>query len=272
MNGIRIFFWSASICIVSATTMAMAASPVAPRPQQPQAEYSADSYMETEQLTMKSKVYHAAGKERKEQEMGGEKSVTIMRHDKQLLWTVMPSQQMYMEMSLQGKQRPPGQGNDASDYTYERTEVGPEVIDGHQTTKYKVIATSPKGEKMGGFMWITREGIQIKMDLVALVEGSKMRMKTGLTNLKIERQDPALFEVPAGYTKMTMPGFGGRGGPAGATGNLPTTQMPPTQRPNLPTQEGVSDQTATETEEASDAVKKGIEDEGISRFKGLFGR
>jgi len=271
MNGIRIFFWSASIGILS-STVAMAASPVAPRPHQPQVEYSADSYMETEQINFKSKVYHAAGKERKEQEMGGEKQVTIMRMDKQLLWTVMPSQEMYMEMSLQGKQRPPGQSDDTSDYTYDRTEVGPDVVDGHQTTKYKVIATNPKGEKMGGFMWLTREGIQIKMDLVALVEGSKTRMKTGLTNLKIEHQDPALFEVPAGYSKMVMPGFGGRGGPAGATGNLPTRQMPPTQRPNLPTQEEVSDDAAAETESAGDAVKKGMEDEGINRLKGLFGR
>jgi hypothetical protein len=269
MNGIRLLF-SAGIGIVAVTT-ALAASPVAPRPQ-PQVEYSADSYMETEQLTMKSKVYHSAGKERKEQEMGGEKQVTIMRMDKQLLWTVMPSQQMYMEMSLQGKQRPPGPSDDTSNYTYERTEVGPDVVAGHQTTKYKVIATNPKGEKMGGFLWVTREGIQIKMDLVALVEGSKTRMKTGLTNLKIGKQDPSLFEVPANYTKMMMPGFGGRGGPGASSGNMPNTQMPPTQRPNLPTQEEVSDEAAAETEGAGDAVQKGIEDEGINRFKGLFGR
>ncbi len=271
MNGIRLLFWSASIGIVSATTTAMAASPVAPRPQ-PQVEYSADSYMETEQITFKNKVYHAAGKERKEQEMGGEKQVTIMRMDKQLLWTVMPSQQMYMEMSLQGAKRPPGPSDDTSNYTYERTEVGPDVVDGHQTTKFKVIATNPKGEKMGGFLWLTPEGIQIKMDLVALVEGSKTRMKTGLTNLKIGKQDPALFEVPSGYTKMVMPGFGPRGGPAGATGTLPNMPTPPTQRPNLPTQDEVSDKAATETENAGDAAKKGIEDEGINRFKGLFGR
>jgi hypothetical protein len=271
MNGIRIAFWSTAIGIVSVATALAAGPPSHPNRPEPRVEYSADSYMETEQMTMKSKVYHAAGKERREQEMGGEQSVTIMRQDKQLLWTVMPSQQMYMEMSLQGKQRPPG--DDPSNYTYERTEVGPDVIDGHQTTKYKVIATNSKGEKLGGFMWITREGIQIKMDLIALVEGSKTRMKTGLTNLKIERQDPALFEVPAGYTKMTMPGFGGMGGPAGATGRLP--QTPATQRPvqpNLPTQEEVTEQATEETESASDAVKKGMEEEGISRFKSLFGR
>jgi hypothetical protein len=265
MNTIRILFWSASIGILSGT-MAMAASPVAPRPQ-PQVEYSADSYMETEAMTLKSKVYHAPGKERKEQEMGGENMVTIMRTDKQLIWTLMPGE-MYMETGIKSAQQP-GSGDDPSNYTYERTEVGPEVIDGHQTTKYKVIATDPKGNKMGGFMWVTSEGIQIKMDLIGKTGSTKTRMKTGLTNLKIGKQDPALFEVPSGYTKMVMPGFGGRGGPAGATGNLPQR---PIQQPNLPSQDDVADEAAAETDKASDAVEKGIQEEGVNRLKGLFGR
>jgi hypothetical protein len=268
MNTIRIVFWSASIGILTGT-MAMAAPPT-PRPQ-PQVQYSADSYMESEQMTVKGKVYHAPGKERKEQTMGGESMVTIMRTDKQLIWTLMPGE-MYMETGLQGAQRPPGTGDDTSNYTYERTEVGPDVIDGHQTTKFKVIATNPKGEKMGGFMWITSEGIQIKMDLIALVEGSKTRMKTGLTNLKIGRQDPTLFEIPSGYTKMVMPGLGGRGGPAAATGTLPQMPNRPPTLPSQPTQDDVADQADAETQDAGDAVKKGVQEEGINRFKGLFGR
>jgi len=265
MFSIRILFLSGVVVLTSG--IAQAAGPPAHRPE-PKVEYSADSYMETEQLTMKSKVYHAPGKDRKEQEMGGEQQVMIIRHDKELLWTVMPSQQMYMEMSLQGKQRP--QGDDTSDYQIEKTEVGPDVVDGHPTTKYKVIATSPKGEKMGGFMWLTPEGIQIKMDLIALVKGSKTRMKTGLTNLKMGKQDASLFEVPSGYTKMVMPGFGGHGGPAASSGNMPQMQMP--NRPNVPDQEEVTNEAETETENASDSVKNGVEDEGINRLKGLFGR
>ncbi len=31
-----------------------------------------------------------------------------------------------------------------------------------------------------------------------------MRMTSELSNLKIQKQDPALFEVPAGYTKNDM--------------------------------------------------------------------
>jgi hypothetical protein len=207
MNGIRMFLWSAGIGIAS-VTMAMAASPAAPRPPQPLVEYSADSYMETEEMTLKSKVYHASGKERKEQEIDGEKQVMILRMDKQVMWTLLP-EDMYMEMSLRGGQRPPGSGDETSYTINERTEVGPEVVEGHNTTKYKVIATNPKGDKMGGFIWITPEGIQMKMDLISKTKNSKSRMKMGLTSLKIGKQDPSLFEIPEGYTKMMMPGFGG---------------------------------------------------------------
>lgn len=37
-------------------------------------------------------------------------------------------------------------------------------------------------------------------------------MASELTNLKIEKQDPALFEIPAGYTKNDMGAMMGQGG------------------------------------------------------------
>jgi hypothetical protein len=40
----------------------------------------------------------------------------------------------------------------------------------------------------------------------------KMRMTSALTNLKIEKQDPGLFEIPAGYTKNDMGAMMGMGG------------------------------------------------------------
>jgi hypothetical protein len=78
------------------------------------------------------------------------------------------------------------------------------------TTKSKIIMTGPKGEKMGGFMWATRDNIVVKMDAIAIDKKDKHRFKTELTNLKIGKQDTALFEIPPGYSKMSMgmPSFG----------------------------------------------------------------
>ena len=47
----------------------------------------------------------------------------------------------------------------------------------------------------------TKDGITVKMDLLSKDGDKKMRMSQELTNLKVEKQDPKLFEIPPGYTK-----------------------------------------------------------------------
>ena len=128
----------------------------------------------------------------------------ITRQDKKVAWTLMPSEKMYMETSIsQAKAK-----DDLSSYKIEQTVVGPETVNGVSTTKSKIIMTGPKGEKMGGFMWTTRENILVKMDAIAVDKNQKHRFKTELTNLKVGKQDAALFEIPSGYTTMDMGGMG----------------------------------------------------------------
>ncbi|MBI5056381.1 MAG: DUF4412 domain-containing protein [Nitrospirae bacterium] len=172
--------------------------------QEPKVEYSADQYMETEDVTMKAKIFHAQGKERREQDMEGMKQIMITRTDKKLVWMLMPEQKMYMEMKMNQSKEDP---TDLRDYKIEQEVMGEEVVNGVNATKSKVIMTDKKGNKFGGFMWSTKDGIMVKMDTVSKAEGKKMRMKTELKNLKLEKQDPKLFEVPSGY--MKMPGMGG---------------------------------------------------------------
>lgn len=174
--------------------------------QESDVEYSADEQMETEDVAMQAKVFHAPGKERREQDMSGMQQIMIMRRDKNVIWMLMPDQKMYMEMKMgQGKE----DTADLKDYTIEYSVVGEEVVNGINTTKNKVIMTDKKGNKFGGFMWVSKEGIMVKMDTVSKVEGSKMRVKMERKNIKIENQNPKLFEIPSGYNKMSMPGMGG---------------------------------------------------------------
>lgn len=164
------------------------------------AEYSADSYMETSDGVMEGTVNVAPGKERREYLMDGEKSLMIMRHDKKVTWMLRPEEKMYMEMSL-GKG---GRKDDLSGYKIDQTTVGPETVNGIKTTKSKVIMTRDNGDKFGGFWWTSKEGIVVKMDTISVTKGSKDRLKIELKNLKIGKQDPSLFEIPAGYSSMAM--------------------------------------------------------------------
>lgn len=174
--------------------------------QQSTAEYSADSYMETSDGVMEGTVNVAPGKERREYLMDGEKSIMIMRHDKKVAWMLMPEDEMYTEMKLSKG----GRKDDLSAYKIEQTKVGPETVNGIKTTKSKVIMTGPKGDKFGGFWWTTKEGIVVKMDTVSVTKGGKDRLKIELKNLKIGKQKPSIFEIPAGYSNMAM-GMGGIG-------------------------------------------------------------
>jgi hypothetical protein len=155
---------------------------------------------------MKSRIYSAPGKQR--MEMGGaDGNVTIIRRDKKVMWQLMGD--MYMEM-------PMSQSQDPHDMDVQMTTVGEETVNGIKTTKSKVIATKKDGSKFGGFFWTTKDGITVKMDLLSKDGNEKMRMTQELTNLKIGKQDPKLFEVPPGATKNDMGAMMGGMGKGGA--------------------------------------------------------
>jgi hypothetical protein len=120
-----------------------------------------------------------------------------------------------MEMSMDR----PG-SEDPLDMDVQQTAVGDETVNGVKTTKYKVIATKKDGSKLGGFFWTTKDGITVKMDLLSKEGGKKMRVSSELTNLKIEKQDPKLFEIPPGYTKNDMGAMMGQGGGKGGAPNV----------------------------------------------------
>ena len=181
--------------------------------QEPKVDYSADSTMEMEGgMTMKSRIYYSPGKQR--MEMGGAGgNVIIIRKDKKVMWQLMGS--MYMEMAMGG-----ADSQDPHDMDVQQTVVGDETVNGVKTTKYKVIATKKDGSKFGGFFWTTKNGITVKMDLMSKDGDKKMRIASELTNLKVEKQDPKLFEIPPGYTKNDMGAMMGQGSGKGGVPNI----------------------------------------------------
>ena len=206
-----------SFNLVLASALLLPAMSLAAAPPEPKVEYSADSTMETEGgMTMKSRIYSAPGKQR--MEMGGaDGNVSIIRKDKKVMWQLMGD--MYMEMPLDqsGSQDP-------HDMDIQQTAVGEETVNGVKTTKYKVIATKKDGSKFGGFFWTTKDHITVKMDLLSKEGDKKMRMSQELTNLKIGKQDPKLFEIPPGYTKNDMGAMMGGMGRGKGQGGAPNVQ------------------------------------------------
>jgi hypothetical protein len=120
----------------------------------------------------------------------------------------LPEEKAYVEMK-------PGEapdGVDLSGLEVEQTVVGQEKVNGIEATKSKIVARARDGSKLGGFWWTTREGIVVKLDALSVEKGKKDRIKLQLANLQLRRQDPALFEIPRGFSKMPLPGMPGGGG------------------------------------------------------------
>lgn len=187
------------------TPMAFAQTPIPT----PTVSYSADRVLETEAGVFTGKVYATADRERSEMSMGGMTTAIVLRRDLQNGLMLMPSQKMYKELDFSEARKQAGAApNDVSIDV-----VGPDTLDGIETTKYKLVM---KDGSAGGFMWFTREGIALKMDMLTKNGRKTERMTITLRNLQVGPQDPALFEAPAGYSKMPdvpgMKGFGGFGG------------------------------------------------------------
>ena len=249
----RAAFLSITIALLSTLTVppAEAAVPTAAMGTTPTVSYSADAIIETADGALRSKMYAAPGMERREDLTdAGETMISIRRDDLGKMWMLMPSERMYIEIDLKkaaaaAERIAGGVSRTASpeEYETEMTEVGREEVNGMMTTKSKVIMTGQDGTKMGGFWWNTDEGILVKMDVIAVDEGEKMRMKRELSNILIEPQDPALFEIPEGYSSMmagigaSMLGIPGLGGGA-AEG---AAEEPPKKKWGLGTLKGVLD-------------------------------
>lgn len=169
--------------------------------------YSADRRIETDGAELLGRVHAAPGMERTETRIGDMSTVLILRMDRRQGWTLMPMQKMYQEVDI-GKA-----GKQAGSVTPEQTElelVGEETISGQLASRYKFVT---KDRSAGGFLWYTDTGIPVKMDLLSKSGGKSTRMTVTLENIRVETQDPALFEVPAGFNRMPVAGgfLGGLG-------------------------------------------------------------
>jgi len=169
-------------------------------------EYSADRHMSSgSREDLVGKVYSAPGKERDE---FGQGMVSIIRMDKKLIWTLMPSDRKYMEHRF-GEAQGKRQAGDYRDCDVKQKGAGEEVVNGFRTKKSTIEVSCPDDKKYSGTIWLTKDNILMRMESVAESGKSKKeKFRMELRNLKIGKLDPALFEIPAGYQKFELPNMG----------------------------------------------------------------
>lgn len=175
----------------------------------PTASYSADTQMQVNQaggvraMTIPGKVFFADGSERREATVMGHQSIIIRNRAKGTYWILLPEQRMYMEGSgLDQPGKDPAEAWENSDVSMEK--VGPEQVNGIDSVKYRVSARQPDGATSEGFVWLTQKNIPVKFDIASTSSGQTTRITMVASNLAIGPQDPSLFKIPPGYSKLQM--------------------------------------------------------------------
>src|SRR4030042_2997262 len=145
----------------------------------------------------KGKIYFKPDKYRMDMKVH-EEMIMITRVDKKVIWNIMPAQKMYMEMPFNLKNKP--KVEEKFEGEIDRKLVGNETIDGHPTKKY-LITYKTGDEKLQVYQWFATDiNFPVK---TSAIDGS---WSQEYKNIKIGSQSDSLFEVPAGYKKIQMPG------------------------------------------------------------------
>lgn len=160
-------------------------------------EFSADIVMTSKGEVKSSAIIHFKTDRFRMDMKSPAEMTTITRIDKNLVWSIMPREKMYMEIPFDLKNKP--MAEEKMEGEIERKQVGAETIDGHPTKKY-LITYKRGSSKDQMYQWFATDlNFPVKS---AAVDGS---WSQEYKNIKMGPQPDSLFEVPSGYKKMQMP-------------------------------------------------------------------
>ncbi len=157
-------------------------------------EFSADIVFTADGQKTDGKMYSRSDSFRMEMTKP-EHMITITRMDKKIMWTIIPSEKMYLEMPFNPKDAPKTEIHGEID----RKLVGSETIDSHPTKKYLITYKEGNQTEKVYQWWATDIDFPIK---TADINNKWIQE---YKNVNMGSQPNNLFEVPAGYSKMQMP-------------------------------------------------------------------
>ena len=180
----------------------------------PKVEYSADMTMTGDSDTVAGRVHRAGQKERRELTVAGDFQIIITRLDRKLVWSLSPDEKLYLEGTLdEALDRQPGAEGQPREPQIALTPDGSETIEGVHATKQSVRGTDVDGSPIEGDVWVSDDGIVLRVDSIVLDEGGgHHHVRTELHHLRVGPQDPKLFEIPPDYKRVPQGNLGGATG------------------------------------------------------------
>lgn len=185
--------------LAAAAALALALPAQADPKQNPTADYTADSVSKTAgQPDSASKIWYTKDRIRVDVTHQGQTMSVIMDRPAKKMTVLLPKSKMFQTEAL-----PEGESNNPiASGTWEVAKAGDESVAGIAATKWTVSGKGTDGRTFKGFIWTTKENIQVKMDGEAEEDGKKVKVASELKNLKIGPVDAKVFEIPKDYKPL----------------------------------------------------------------------
>jgi hypothetical protein len=158
--------------------------------------FSAERLLVVDGRSYVGRMWQMPGEQRHEQQLPAISPVFILRADSAHGDVVLPQLHTVVEFAL------PKEFALLANPDLLRRPVGQETVNGIATTKYAIEQDLPGGH-IAGSLWLSRDGIPMRCD--GKFEPDKGRRSTiywELRDVKLGKQDEALFEVPKGFAKL----------------------------------------------------------------------
>ena len=185
-----------SFTIIAAASLAVALPAQADPRQNPTADYTAESVAKTEgQPDATSKIWYTADKVRVDVTHEGQAMSVIMDRPGKKMTVLITKAKLYQTEAL-----PEGEAqNPIASGTWEVAKTGDDTIGGVATTKWQVKGKGTDGRGFNGYIWTTKENIQMKMEGEADEDNKTTKVVSELKNLKVGPVDAKLFEIPKDF-------------------------------------------------------------------------
>ncbi len=165
-------------------------------------EYSADVVAGTTASPKPGKLWRTPQSLRLETIENERSQTVIVRIDRNLAWLLVPEMRLAIETDLSGlslAQALLGAGD-----RLKSTSHGPETIEGTRTTRWRVETSDPKAGWFRGFVWTTDAGVAMKIEGEGEHRNRRGYVHLLFRNIKIGKQDAALFEPPADLRRLPV--------------------------------------------------------------------
>jgi len=164
------------------------------------ADLSADMVQTSSMGTMKSKAFFKGSNFRQEMNFQGRKQVTIFRKDKGVVWILVPEKMMVVEMPSSSQQNMAPVDPGELEKMGTKKSMGKETVNGYMCAKYLY---TPKDPSLGTTTFWIAEKLHFPIKIES--DGPSGHRVMEYRNIDETAVSDALFEIPSGYRKMSMP-------------------------------------------------------------------